>query len=72
MTNTAIGRPSKGARKALLTRLAVPIAEAVERTAAEAGYASVSDYIATVLAREVGLPELAPAQPSSALPLGML
>lgn len=53
------GRKSKGDRQALLSRVPDPIADAVRERADERGM-TVSDYIASLLAREVGLAELAP------------
>lgn len=59
------GRPSKGQRKALMSRVAIPIGEKIEEQAAAAGYQYVGDYIASILAREAGMPELAPVQTDS-------
>ena len=56
------GRHSKGDRQALISRVANPLGEAV-REEAEARGMSVNDYIASLLAREVGMPEYAPALP---------
>lgn len=56
------GRQSKGDRQALISRVATPLGEAV-REKAEARGMSVNDYIASVLAREVGMAELAPQSP---------
>jgi len=56
------GRQSKGDRQALISRVATPLGEAV-REKAEARGMSVNDYIASVLAREVGMTELAPQSP---------
>ena len=54
------GRPSKGDRQVCYSRPQRQVREAcIERMRAE-GYDSLSDYISAVLAREVGLPELAP------------
>ena len=53
------GRPGKGDRDALITDVAVPLGEAVRARADQAGL-SVSDYVATILAKEHGLPEHAP------------
>lgn len=53
------GRPSKGKRDQLISRVAWDLGDIV-RDNAEAEQLSVSDYIARVLAREVGRPELAP------------
>ena len=63
------GRPSKGNRDQLITRVATPLGEVVRAHADQAGL-TVSDYVATVLAKEHELPEYAPAgqdrAPSSA------
>ena len=53
------GRKSKGDRQALISRIPDPIADAVRERADERGM-SLSDYIASVLAREVGMSDLAP------------
>lgn len=53
------GRPSKGDRQPLVSRVATPIADAVRERAASEGL-SVNDYIARLLAAEVGLTQLAP------------
>ena len=52
------GRKSKGNRQALLARVPEPVGEAV-RARAEARGISMSDYIASILALNVGMPELA-------------
>lgn len=57
------GRPSKGDRQPLVSRVATPIADAVRERAAAEGL-SVNDYIARLLAAEVGLTQLAPAPTS--------
>ncbi len=49
----------KGDRLQLVSRTPTPVGEAVRHNAEERGM-NVSDYIASILAREVGLPELAP------------
>lgn len=54
-----MARNSKGDRDAMLTRLPRDLGSAVRRRAIESGL-SISDYIASVLAAEVGLPDLAP------------
>lgn len=53
------GRKSKGDRQSMISRVPSPIADAVRDRAAERGM-SLSDYIASVLARDVGLAKLAP------------
>lgn len=67
------GRPSKGDRQVCYSRPQRAVRdECISRMRAE-GYDSLSDYISAVLAREVGLPELAPKPTRSpdveALPL---
>jgi hypothetical protein len=57
------GRPHKGERRVLMTRPARPVADVVLREAAAAGM-TISDYIASILARAVGLPQYAPAPPA--------
>ena len=51
-----MGQPHKGERVLLQSRPVLPVWEAVHERAAEAGL-SVSQYVADVLARHVGLPE---------------
>jgi hypothetical protein len=66
-----IGRPSKGDRVVAYSRPHRVVREACEANTREQGYASLSDYIAAVLALHEGFPDLAP-KPSSegeALPL---
>ena len=53
------GRKSKGDRQPLISRVPSPIADAVRDRAEERGM-TLSDYIASVLARDVGLATLAP------------
>lgn len=53
------GRPSKGDRDAFKVRPARPVGDRVRERADAAGM-SYSDYIAAVLARDVGMPDLAP------------
>lgn len=55
------GRPSKGDRVLMASRIPAPAAERVRIEAAARGQA-LSEYIAAVMCREVGLPELAPAE----------
>ena len=55
------GRKSKGDRQPLLTRVPSLIADAVRDCADERGM-TLNDYIASVLARDVGLSELAPQE----------
>lgn len=54
------GRPYKGARRVIMTRPAQPVADVVLREAAAAGM-TISDYVAGILARAVGLPQYVPA-----------
>ena len=54
------GRPSKGQRDLLVTRPAASLGQIVRDSADECGM-TVSDYVAGVLARAHGMPELAPA-----------
>jgi len=60
MSKGTIGRPSKGERKVVVSRPAIPLAERIEELAAEAGYKYVGDFVASILAREAGMPEYAP------------
>jgi len=62
------GRPSKGDRQPLVSRVATPIADAVRERAATSGL-SVNDYIARVLAANVGLEQLAPDVHHEELPI---
>ena len=65
------GRPHKGARRVIMTRPAQPVADVVLREAAAAGM-TISDYVAGILARAVGLPQyvpVSPAQDQQELPL---
>jgi predicted HicB family RNase H-like nuclease len=61
------GRNSKGDRLQLISRVATPVGEAV-RESAEARGMSVNDFIASVLAREVGMADLAPQYPVRQMP----
>jgi hypothetical protein len=67
------GRPHKGDRALIATRLAQPLATVVRDRADEAGM-TITDYVAMVLARAHGMPEFAPASSVTAeqevLPLG--
>lgn len=62
----------KGDRLQLVARTPVAVGEEVRRLAAAAGL-PVSEYITAVLAREVGMPDLAPVprrrQTSAELPI---
>jgi hypothetical protein len=55
------GRPSKGDRVVLYSRPHREVRAAVEASAARAGYDTISDYVAAVLAQHEGLAALAPA-----------
>lgn len=55
------GRPSKGDRVVLYSRPHRDVRAAVEASAARAGYDTISDYVAAVLAQHEGLGALAPA-----------
>jgi len=57
------GRPHKGARHVIVTRPAKPVADVVMSEAAAAGM-TISDYVAGVLARAVGLPQYIPVSPA--------
>lgn len=56
------GRKSKGEREALHTRVDPLVSEAVRARAADRGM-SLNDFVASVLAREVGMTNLAPQAP---------
>ena len=56
------GRPHKGARHVIVTRPAKPVADVVMSEAAAAGM-TISDYVAGILARAVGLPQYVPVSP---------
>lgn len=62
MARNGIGRPSKGDRDAFLTKPARPLGELIREQADAAGMA-YGDYIAAILAKELGMPELAPTPP---------
>lgn len=53
------GRPSKGDRDAFMTKPARPVGDAIRANAEELGV-TYGDYIASILARELGMPEHAP------------
>lgn len=53
------GRHSKGARHAMMTRPAQPVADEIMRRA-EAQGVTITDYIADVLSQHVGRPDLSP------------
>ncbi|GGI42656.1 hypothetical protein GCM10010988_40130 [Cnuibacter physcomitrellae] len=56
------GRQSKGDRRAIISRVPVPLGDAVSLAAHQRGM-SVNDFVASVLAREVGMADLAPQTP---------
>ena len=62
MARNGIGRPSKGDRDAFMTKPARPIGDAIRERAHAAGM-SYGDYIADILARELGMPQYAPTIP---------
>ena len=57
------GRPHKGARHVIVTRPAKPVVDVVMSEAAAAGM-TISDYVAGILARAVGLPQYVPVSPA--------
>ncbi|MBD8104795.1 hypothetical protein [Plantibacter sp. CFBP 8775] len=59
MTRNAVGRPSKGDRDAFTTKPARPLGNAIRERAIASGM-TYGDYIASILARELGMPEYAP------------
>jgi hypothetical protein len=64
------GRPHKGDRALIATRLAQPLATVVRARADEASM-TITDYVAMVLARAHGMPEYAPV-PSTSMEQGVL
>ena len=58
------GRPSKGDRDAFMTKPARPVGDAIRHNAEELDM-TYGDYIAAILARELGMPEYAPLPPHS-------
>ncbi|MDN5771882.1 MAG: hypothetical protein L0H24_13440 [Microlunatus sp.] len=55
------GQQPKGPREAMTTRVHPDVYKVITARAREAGYLkSTSDYVAAILANEVGLPHLAP------------
>lgn len=62
MAKNGIGRPSKGERDAFMTKPAAPLG-AVIRQRAEEARMTYGEYIAAILARELGMPEYAPQPP---------
>lgn len=56
------GQQPKGPREAMTTRVHPDVYKVITARAKAAGYRkSTSDYVAAILAREVGLPHLAPS-----------
>jgi hypothetical protein len=60
------GRPAKGDRQALLSRVPTPLGEAV-KAQADMRDMTVSDYIAALLAQSLGMPELV-SKPLAVIP----
>lgn len=60
--DTPMGRHSKGARDAMMTRPPIDVGLVARKEAAARGM-TISDYVAAALAREVGLPESFPMPP---------
>lgn len=61
------GRPSKGLRSPITVRPHPDVKDLAVRRASAMGYDSLSDYVAALMAREMGKPHLAPppvAKPS--------
>jgi hypothetical protein len=56
------GRPAKGKRQPLLSRVPTPLGDAV-KAQADMRDMTVSDYIAALLAQSHGMPELATIKP---------
>lgn len=56
------GRPSKGDRDAFMTKPARPLGDMIRHNAEELGM-TYGDYITSILARELGMPEYAPVPP---------
>jgi hypothetical protein len=67
------GRPYKGDRDLIVSRVARPVGDIIRARADEAGM-TITDYVATVLSRAHGMPEFAPAPSATpaqeVLPLG--
>jgi hypothetical protein len=62
------GRRSKGERRLVVTRLATEIADQVAEAAARRGM-TVSDYLATLVYADLGLPPPPATQPADQPPL---
>ena len=56
------GRPSKGDRDVLYTRVPRPVGDAIRALSDQTGMA-ISDVIAALAAKSLGMPELAPQPP---------
>ena len=56
------GRPSKGDRDVLYTRVPRPVGDAIRALSDQTGMA-ISDVIAALAAKGLGMPELAPHPP---------
>ena len=55
------GRPSKGDRVLMASRVPRAVADSVREDAERLGYDSISSYVAAALAAHQGMPEYAPA-----------
>ncbi len=60
MTANGKGRRHKGDRDAFLAQPARPLGDVIRQKAQEAGM-TYGDYIVTIVARELGMPEYTPA-----------
>ena len=56
------GRPSKGDRDVLYTRVPRPVGDAIRAISDQTGMA-ISDVVAALAARSLGMPDLAPRPP---------
>jgi hypothetical protein len=54
------GRPSKGPRERVVTRLPKPLADVVVQAKDESPYEHMSDFLAAIVADHFGRPELKP------------
>ena len=61
-TMARMGRPSKGDRDVLYTRVPRPVGDAIRAMSDQTGMA-ISDVIAALAAESLGMPELAPHPP---------
>ncbi|MCI4659561.1 hypothetical protein [Cryobacterium zhongshanensis] len=60
MRTSSGGRPSKGQRELLGTRALAPLADAARNRADDLGL-TMNDYLATLIALDIKMPEFAPA-----------